>query len=58
MPRSDKKTLELTQGYRTIIDEEDYDRLSKHKWTAFKNRHYIYAHATIKNKQIKIHKIK
>lgn len=26
------KEIELTQGYKTIVDDEDYDELSKYKW--------------------------
>lgn len=26
------RKIELTQGKYTVVDEEDYDRISKHKW--------------------------
>ena len=28
------KTIQLTQGYATIVDDDDYDRLSQHSWYA------------------------
>jgi hypothetical protein len=29
------KLIELTQGQLAIVDDEDYDRVSKHKWYAY-----------------------
>lgn len=29
------RRIELTQGYHALVDDEDYDRLSEHKWHAF-----------------------
>lgn len=26
------KTIELHKGYKTLVDDDDYDRLSKYKW--------------------------
>lgn len=31
------KTIQLTQGMIAIVDDEDYDRLSQHKWQAGRN---------------------
>ena len=32
------KRIPLTQNKFAIIDNEDYEELSKHKWYAYKNR--------------------
>ena len=37
------KEIQLTQGYSTIVDDEDYAELSKHKWCAVANGRNIYA---------------
>jgi hypothetical protein len=28
------KTIPLTKGYSAIVDDDDYERVAKHKWTA------------------------
>jgi hypothetical protein len=33
------KYIELTQGQRARVSDEDYDTLSKHKWNAHWNKH-------------------
>lgn len=30
------RIIELTQGHVTIVDDEDFDQLSKHRWKIFK----------------------
>lgn len=40
------KTIQLTKGYEAIVDDEDFDELSKHKWTASvtgRDKTHIYA---------------
>lgn len=32
------KTIELTQGFVTTVEERDYERLSQHKWRIFKDK--------------------
>ena len=37
------KQIELTQGLVALVDNEDYKRLNKYKWRAYKNKHTFYA---------------
>ena len=37
------RLIQLTQGYWTIIDDEDYDRISRLRWHAAKDRSNVYA---------------
>ena len=37
------KYIELTQGKRAIVDDEDYEELSKYGWYTYKHRHTWYA---------------
>jgi hypothetical protein len=37
------KEIELTQGYKAIVDDADYDELNKFKWYASKYRNTFYA---------------
>jgi len=43
------KRIPLTQGKFALVDDEDYERLSKFKWFAYKHRHTYYA---VRNKRI------
>ena len=38
------REISLTQGMIAIVDDEDYERLSQHKWYAHKNKYTIYVH--------------
>jgi hypothetical protein len=42
------KTIALTQGKVTCVDDDDYDSISKHRWRACKGNKTWYAKAYIK----------
>jgi hypothetical protein len=37
------KTIPLTKGYEAMVDDEDYEKLSVHKWCVNVNRNAVYA---------------
>lgn len=37
------REIKLTRGHVAIVDDEDFDELSKFKWHAMPSRHYVYA---------------
>lgn len=55
------KEIKLTQGLSTMVDDEDYEELNKHKWCAHKDGNTFYAVKTIRfnnvEKTIKMHRI-
>ncbi|MFC1739277.1 5'-3' exonuclease H3TH domain-containing protein, partial [Planctomycetota bacterium] len=51
------RRIPLTQGKFAIIDPDDYNRLSKHKWYAVKNDRAFYVARAVKNKEGKQHQI-
>jgi hypothetical protein len=57
-PSTDKdiRYIPLTQGKFAIIDTNDYKRLSKHKWCAFKSHNNFYAMRRKNNKGIMMHR--
>jgi len=55
------KTIELSKGYKTIVDAEDYAKLSGYKWHASPQGRYIYAASTTKidgkRKNVRMHRV-
>ena len=43
------KTLQLTQGYTTIVDDCDYERLKNNHYFSVVSKHYVYACRKKKN---------
>ncbi len=41
------KYIELSQGYKVIVDDEDYNKLNNRKWYAQKRNNSIYAYHKI-----------
>jgi len=37
------RTIQLTQGFSTVVDDEDFDRLNQFKWCAAVREHVVYA---------------
>lgn len=50
------KTLELSQGYKTIVDDEDYEKLAKYKWHSRVTKNTVYAKRSEHGKTIYLHK--
>jgi hypothetical protein len=51
------KLIPLTQGKFAIVDADDYDQLSKHKWHVSKNHRTEYAGMSPGGKYIKMHRL-
>jgi len=47
MPGDDMREIPLTQGKVAIVDDEDFEELSKYKWHASRGRHTFYAIRTL-----------
>lgn len=57
-PESDgAKLIPLTRGKFAIVDTEDYDHLSKHKWCATKNSQTFYACRARRGKKVFMHRL-
>lgn len=52
------KTISLTQGKIALVDDEDYERLSRHKWYAIKSKHTYYAVRNLPRENGKQHGIR
>lgn len=55
------KRIKLTKGYEALIDDDDYERVSHHKWYASPRKHTVYAYANIGkgrggNRKISLHR--
>lgn len=37
------KEIPLTQGYTAFVDDEDFEELAIHKWSAYRDGHTVYA---------------
>ncbi len=49
------KQIELTQGFTTLVDDEDYERVSNHSWCILKLK-CCYAQTRINKKTITLHR--
>ena len=49
--------IPLTQGYFAIVDADDYERISKHKWCVGKSANRLYAKRLYKGKTIRMHQV-
>ena len=56
------KKIPLTQGQFALVDDEDFEKLNKHKWSAYKDRNTFYTISNLRlgvNRRttIKMHRI-
>ena len=51
------KTIELTQGKQTIVDDDDYDYLSSFKWFAHKESYTFYAYRKKNGKMLSMQNV-
>lgn len=49
------REIHLTKGQIALIDDEDFDRVSAHKWHAYKSESSWYASARIDGKSVSLH---
>lgn len=51
------KTIALTKGYSTVVDDEDFDRVSAHKWSAnICKGDYVYPVASVGGRMQRLHR--
>ena len=52
------KTIPLTQGQEAIVDDEDFEALSRYKWTAWWNpsskSYYAYRMPTVNGRRVRV----
>lgn len=51
------KTIQLTQGYSTLVDDEDYEKIIPYRWYACINRNNVYAGKGSGHKTMKMHRL-
>lgn len=58
-PKSSMTKIELTQGFYSIIDSEDFSRIAKYSWCLHKNgkQGKKYAATRTKNKYVLLHRL-
>lgn len=49
------KVIELTQGYSTLVDDDDYEWLNSLKWHAAADKHNVYARRRFSGVHVKMH---
>jgi AP2 domain len=50
------RLIPLTQGYNTVVDTEDYERVNQWNWSAFKSRGRVYAYRKTFQRSIFMHR--
>lgn len=50
------KTIPLTRGHVTLVDDEDYEKLNIYKWSAC-GVGYLYAERAYRGQSIKMHRV-
>lgn len=51
------KTIELSQGLRAIVDDQDFELVSRIKWHAHKTKGKVYARGRVNGKRVYMHQI-
>ena len=51
------KTINLTQGLEAMVDDEDFEELSKFRWYALKSRRTFYAVRASRESKIRMHRV-
>lgn len=55
-PPAGSKIIPLTKGYYALVDEEDFDKVSKYIWNVRLSKHTNYAKASINGKSTFMHR--